>query len=153
MNTMNRPILGLMIAGMLTLAATYALDAQGLDRSADVKMLGDCEGCVFDKQDFSERKLMGVNLASAQLSNIVFDRAAMNFVIFDGASLRNVSFVGADLSGASFVGSRLIDVTFDGADLKGAVFEGAILERTNLQLARLCNTQIPGDILENSDCR
>ncbi|WP_299755791.1 pentapeptide repeat-containing protein [uncultured Boseongicola sp.] len=126
MNTMSQTILGLMIAGILAAASTFAFYARSLDQSADVKMLGNCEGCVFDGQDFSERKLMGINLASAQLSNIVFDRAAMNIAIFDGASLRGVSFVGSDLSGASFVGSQLENVTFGGAGLSGAVFEGVV---------------------------
>jgi uncharacterized protein YjbI with pentapeptide repeats len=152
MNTMNRPILGLMIAGILTVASTFAADAQILDRSANVKMLGNCEGCVIDGQDFSERRLMGINFASAELSNMVFDGAAMNIAIFDGATLRDVRFVGTDLSGASFVGSRLIDVTFDVADLKGAVFEEVLLERTDLQSARLCNTQTPSNITDNSGC-
>jgi len=152
MNTLNRPMLSLMIGGILTVASTLAVYAQSLDRSGDVKALGNCEGCIFDAQDFSGRRLMGINFASAELSNILFEGAAMNIAIFDGASLRGVSFVGTNLSGASFVGSRLIDVTFDGADLNGAVFEGAILELTDLQSARLCNTQIPGDIMDNSDC-
>ena len=152
MNPMSRQIVGLMIAGILAIASTLAVNAQEGDRDADVKALGDCEGCVFDGQDFSERRMMGVNFASAQLSDIVFDRAAMNIAIFDGASLRGVSFDGTDLKGASFVGARLEDVSFDGADLRGAVFEGAILDRTDLQAARLCNTQIPDDIMDNSDC-
>jgi uncharacterized protein YjbI with pentapeptide repeats len=152
MDTMNRPIVRLMNAGILMLASTFAINAQDLDWSADVKMLGDCEGCVFNGQDFPERRLVGINLVSAELSNIVFDGAAMNIAIFDGASLRGVRFVGMDLSGASFVGSTLIDVTFDGADLIGAVFEGATLVLTDLQSARLCNTQTPDDILDNSDC-
>lgn len=153
MNTIRKAILGMTIAAILAVATAYSVFAQSSDRSGDVKRLGNCQGCVFDGQDFSERKLMGINLASAQLSNTVFDHAAMNIAIFDGASLRGVSFVGSDLSGASFVGAQLENVTFDGADLSGAVFEGATLERTDLKVARLCNTQVPGDVMDSSDCK
>lgn len=151
MGTNDRLVVSV-IAGVLTLAFALAAIAQEGDRVADVRVLGNCEGCVFDGQDFSDRKLTGINLVSAQLSDISFDRTAMNIAIFDGADLREVSFIDTDLSGASFVRTRLEDVTFDGADLTGAVFEGAILIRTDLQSARLCTTQIPGDVMDNSDC-
>jgi hypothetical protein len=36
--------------------------------------------------------------------------------------------------------------------LRGAVFEGATLDNTDLQPALLCNTQMPDDLMDNSDC-
>lgn len=141
-----------MIAGVFTLALALTAVAQEGDRLADVRVLGNCKDCVFEGQSFSDRKLTGINFVSAQLSDISFDRTAMNIAIFEGADLRGVSFIDTDLSGASFVGTRLEDVTFDGADLRGAIFEGAILVRTDMQAARLCNTQLPDDVMDNSDC-
>jgi uncharacterized protein YjbI with pentapeptide repeats len=135
-----------------TLAFALAAVAQEGDRLADVRVLGNCKDCVFDGQDFSDRRLTGINFVTTQLSDISFDRTAMNIAIFDGADLRGVSFIDTDLSGASFVGTRLEDVTFNGADLRGAVFEGAIQVRTDMQMVRLCNTQLPDDIMDNSDC-
>lgn len=139
-------------AGSALLVCTIAAMAQTVDRSTDVKTMGACAECIFDGADFADHKLTGINFASARLSDVVFDRAGLNIAVFDGAVLRGVSFDGADLKGASFVGTRLYDVTFEGADLGGAVFEGAILEKTDLQSGRLCNTQVPGDIMDNSGC-
>ncbi len=147
------PALRLAVTGFMICATALAADAQENDRSGDVKPLGDCEGCTFDSLGFSDRKLMGIDLAAAQLSDIAFDRAGLGIAIFDGARLEDVGFDGADLRGASFVGARLTAVTFVDADLRGAVFEGAILDRTDLQPARLCNTQMPDDEMDNSDCR
>lgn len=126
--------------------------AQEADRTADMRGLGDCRGCVFDGQDFSDRRLMAIDLGGARLTSTAFDGAGLGIAVFDDAHLIAVSFDGADLRGASFVDARLTDVTFAGADLRGAVFEGAILERTDLQPARLCNTQMPDDEMDNSDC-
>lgn len=151
MDTIDRLFLPVIVV-VLTLVFTLSAIAQEGNRVADVRVLGNCEGCVFDGQDFSDRKLTGINFVAAQLSDISFERTAMNIAVFDGADLRDVSFIDTDLSGASFVGTRLEDVAFDGADLTGAVFEGAILVRTDLQSARLCTTQVPGDIMDNSDC-
>ena len=137
-------------AGALWLAGFAA--AQAVDRSAEMRPLGDCAGCVVEGQDLADRKLMGIDLGGAQLSGVRFDRAALGLAIFEGARLSGVSFDGAGLRGASFVGARLVDVTFAGADLRGAVFEGAVLERTDLQPAALCNTQMPDDAMDNSDC-
>jgi len=139
-------------AGTALLVCTSAALAQTADRSADVKMMDVCAECIFDGADFADRKLMGIKFVSARLSDVVFDRAPLNIAVFDGAVLRGVSFDGADLKGASFVGTRLFDVTFEGADLGGAVFEGAVLEQTDLRSGRLCNTQVPGDVMDNSDC-
>ncbi|MEM7642697.1 MAG: pentapeptide repeat-containing protein [Pseudomonadota bacterium] len=140
------------MALLLSGASAVAATAQDTDRSGDITSLGDCEGCVFRDRDFSERRLMGLNLEGADLSGIAFDRAGLGIAVFDDAVLERVSFDGADLRGASFVGTRLVDVTFVDADLRGAVFEGAILDGTDLQPALLCNTQMPDDSMENSDC-
>lgn len=145
---LRRPVL----VGIFTLTPAFALQAQDADRTGDVKMLGNCEGCVFEKQDFSDRRLTGIDFSGANLSDVIFDKATMSIAVFDGATLRDVSFIGTNLSGASFVGARLVDVIFDGANLNGAVFENGILERTDLQTALLCSTQIPGDKMDNSDC-
>ena len=142
----------LLAAIVLTFAFGGAAYAEDEGRLADVRALGDCEGCVFDGHDFSGQRLVGVNLSSAQLSSIMFDGAVMNIAIFDGAVLRDVSFAGANLKGASFVGAQLENVIFDDANLTGVVFEGALLDRTDLQSALLCNTQTPGDLMDRSDC-
>jgi len=136
-----------------TLAGPFAAIAQSADRVADVKTMGTCSGCVLEGQGFTERRLMGIKFASATLTNMNFSGASMNIAVFDDAVLRDVNFDGADLKGASFVGTRLENVTFDGADLSGAVFEGAVLLDTDLQRGRLCNTQLPDDIMDESDCQ
>lgn len=140
------------LAGVIMLASALGLQAQEIDWAANIKSLGNCEGCVVDGQDFSDRRLSAINFASAQLDNIAFENAAMSIAIFDGAILTGVSFDGANLGGTSFVGTRFEDVTFVGANLNGAVFEDAIFERTDLGPALLCNTQISGDVMDNSDC-
>ena len=152
--TMTRSALPTLRLAILAVAACTALaaPAQEGDRSDDVKPLGNCEGCVFADRDFSDRKLMGIDLAATQLSAISFARSGLGVAIFDNATLTDVSFDGATLRGASFVGADLTGVTFVGADLSGAVFEGAILEGTDLQPAVLCNTQMPDDEFDNSDC-
>ena len=76
------------IAGVLTLTFALAAVAQEGERLTDVRVLGNCEDCVFGGQDFSDRKLTGINFVSAQLSDISFDRTAMNIAIFEGADLR-----------------------------------------------------------------
>lgn len=136
---------------MMFMVATSAY-GQDVDRSEDVRMLGDCSGCIFDGADFSERKLTGINLEESRLNAVDFHAAQLNIAIFNESVLRDVNFASANLRGASFTGSTLIDVSFDGADLRGAVFEGVVLENTNLQSALLCNTQMPDDSMDNSDC-
>ncbi|MGB5864391.1 MAG: pentapeptide repeat-containing protein [Sulfitobacter sp.] len=152
MPQMRHCIITLAFAGTALLVCTIAAIAQTVDRSADVKAMGACSACILTGQDFADRKLTGIDFDSARLSDVVFDRAALNIAVFDGAILRGVSFDGADLKGASFVGAQLYNVTFEGTDLGGAVFEGAVLEETDLQSGRLCNTQVPGDIMDNSGC-
>jgi uncharacterized protein YjbI with pentapeptide repeats len=140
------------IACLLIWSAPAAV-AQGSDRSGDIKALGNCEGCVFDGDDFSGRRLMGLDLEAARLDGVAFDGASLGVAVFDGSDLTDVSFDHANLRGASFVGARLTAVTFGGADLHGAVFEGAILIGTDLLQGRRCSTQMPDDRMDNSDCR
>ena len=140
------------VAGIAGLLWAVAGEAQEPDRTQDMRVVGNCRGCVFDGRDFSGQSLMGIDLGAARLTATGFERAALGIAVFDGATLTDVSFDGANLRGASFVGARLVDVSFSGTDLSGAVFEGAILERTDLQPALLCNTQMPDDEMENSDC-
>lgn len=122
------------------------------DTPAEMRALGRCQGCVVENTSFAGARLMGVDLGEAQISDVVFEAARLSIAVFDGAVLDGVSFRNADLRGASFVGARLNGVSFEGADLKGAVFEGAVLERTELDPALLCNTQMPDDQMDNSDC-
>jgi uncharacterized protein YjbI with pentapeptide repeats len=148
----TRNALRVAVASTLITGAAFAALAQDGNRSADVKTLGNCAGCTFDAQDFSDRPLRGLDLEDAKLSGIAFDRSALAFAIFDGATLDHVTFADSDLRGASFVGARLTNVTFDRANLRGAVFEGAILDGTELETGLLCNTQMPDDKLDNSEC-
>jgi uncharacterized protein YjbI with pentapeptide repeats len=148
----NQNSKAIICAGILTLASALALHAQDAEWLANIRSLGNCEECVIDGQDFSDRRLSGINFTSAQLSNVSFENTAMNIAVFDGAILRGVNFNGTDLKGASFIGARLEDVSFVGANLQEAVFEAAILEGTDLGPALFCTTQIPGDVMDNSDC-
>jgi uncharacterized protein YjbI with pentapeptide repeats len=143
-----------LLAALIALMGIGPLDvrAQESDPSESVKALGNCEACVLDAQDYSDRRLSGINFETARLSNILFVNADMNIAVFNNANLRNVSFDGADLKGASFVGARLENVTFVGANLSGAVFEEAVLDGTDLQPALLCNTQLTDDVMDSSDC-
>jgi uncharacterized protein YjbI with pentapeptide repeats len=149
---MTNPLTASIPLGLAAMFLALPATAQDGDVSSEMRPLGNCQGCLVEAQDFSDRKLMGIDLGEAQLTATAFDRAGLGIAIFDGAVLTDVSFDGAGLRGASFVGARLTGVTFDGADLRGAVFEGAILERTDLAPALLCNTQMPDDEMENSDC-
>lgn len=136
----------------LALGFVLLLALPATAQNVEMRPLGNCQGCAVEGQDFSDRKLTGIDLGESRLTAIDFDRAGLGIAIFDGAVLTDVSFDGAAMRGASFVGARLTDVTFVGADLRGAVLEGAILERTDLAPALLCNTQMPDDEMENSDC-
>jgi uncharacterized protein YjbI with pentapeptide repeats len=126
--------------------------AQESSDHEQLRMLGMCKGCAFEELNMSERQMSGVNLSATTLRNIDFSGAGLNIAVFDNAVLENVSFKGADLAGASFSDATLVDVRFDRADLTAAVFEGVSLKNTDLRAGLLCNTQMPNDLLNNSDC-
>jgi uncharacterized protein YjbI with pentapeptide repeats len=126
-----------------------AQDTAGQDQ---LRMLGQCNDCTFEQLDLSGRQMTGVDLGGSTFRNVNFTDAKLNISIFDNAMLENVSFDGATLSGASFSDATLVNVSFKGADLTAAVFEGVILEGTNIRSGRLCNTQMPNDLLATSDC-
>ncbi|APE45373.1 hypothetical protein BOO69_08380 [Sulfitobacter alexandrii] len=117
-----------------------------------LRMLGQCKGCLFEEIDLSERRMTGIDVRETTFRNVDFTNAGLGISIFDNAVLENVSFNGADLSGASFSDAQLTNVTFEGADLRAAVFEGVRLVGTDLQAGILCNTQMPDDMMDNSDC-
>ena len=152
MQEFYRPYNQSALAGLAIVLCAAAATSQAADRTADMRMLGDCRSCEFDGRDFTGHRLKGVDLSEARLTRTLFRRAALGIAVFDGATLTDVSFEGADLRGASFVGARLVDVTFADANLKGAIFEGAILKQTDLQLGQLCNTQMPDDAMDNTGC-
>lgn len=126
--------------------------AQEAGDQGQLRMLGQCRGCSFENLDVSDARLTGVNLTEATLRNMDFSGAALNIAIFDDAVLENVSFASASMKGVSFRRTRLINVTFEGAELRGAVFEDATLIGTDLEAGSLCNTQMPNEIMDNSDC-
>lgn len=129
---MKRSIAAPICLAVVALLLALPAKAQDVDGSAEMRPLGNSSGCVIEHQDFSDRKLTGIDLGEARLTAIAFDRAGLGVAIFDGAVLTGVSF--------------------DGAGLRGSVFEHAILDGTNLQPALLCNTQMPDDEMDNSDC-
>ncbi|WP_208351901.1 pentapeptide repeat-containing protein [Pseudaestuariivita rosea] len=122
------------------------------DPTAQMRPLGNCAGCVISSEDFSEYRLMGLDLTDADISDVSFSQAFMSIAVLNGARLEGVSFEGADLRGATFVNAQLSNVSFIGADLTGAIFEGAVLTNSDLTLARLCKTQMPNDDMANADC-
>lgn len=126
--------------------------AQDASDTGQLRMLGRCNGCVFKKLDLSGRDMTGADLSGSTFRDVDFTGADLGIAIFDNAVLENVSFEDADLSGASFTGSTLINVSFDRSNMTAAVFEAAILEQTDLQSGVLCNTQMPDDLMDNSDC-
>lgn len=135
---------------MLTVAANTGAAQESAP--AEMRMMGQCAGCVLNGNDYREGRLTGVELADSKITEVSFNEATLSLAIFDGARLTNVNFDGANLRGASFVGAVLVNVTFDGADLMGAVFEGATLDQTDLSTARLCKTQLPDDMMANDGC-
>jgi uncharacterized protein YjbI with pentapeptide repeats len=142
-------------SGAVLLALVFAAGAamaDGKDERASLKMLGSCPGCSFETLDLEGRKLVALDVRRSTFTNVSFEDAEMNLAIFDDAILKNVSFASADLGGASFSGARMTNVTFDGAEMTAAVFEDAILIDTNLQAGLLCNTQMPDQSMDNSDC-
>ncbi|MDG4650637.1 pentapeptide repeat-containing protein [Roseibacterium sp. SDUM158017] len=128
---------------------TTAQEAGGRDQ---LRMLGQCRGCSFEDLDVSNQRMTGVDLTEATFRNVEFSGSALNIAIFDFAILENVSFASADMNGVSFSGARLINVSFQDAELRGAVFEDATLIETDIQEGRLCNTQMPNETMDNSDC-
>ena len=147
---MLRLLPGIFGSILLTVAAnTGAAQESAL---AEMRMMGQCAGCILDGNDYRAARLIGVQLEASKITEVSFNEAALSLAIFDRARLTNVTFDGANLRGASFVGAVLDNVTFDGADLMGAVFEGATLDQTDLSTARLCKTQLPDDMMANDGC-
>jgi uncharacterized protein YjbI with pentapeptide repeats len=140
------------IASAMFLVLPGLVVAQDASDTGQLRMLGRCNSCEFKELDLSGSNMMGVDLSESTLRDVDFTGADLGIAIFDNAVLENVSFEDADLSGASFAGSTLIDVSFDRSDMTAAVFEGAILEQTDLKSGVLCNTQMPNDLMDNSDC-
>ena len=146
--TRHRAIIACAFVALLTAQSVIQASADQ-DR---LRMMGQCQGCSFKGIDLSDANLMGVNLKEANLDSVNFDGAELRIAIFDYAILENVSFQGADLAGASFRGARLLNVSFEGADLQAAVFEDAQLVETDLMTGVLCNTQMPEEVTDNSEC-
>ena len=145
-----RSVAGLLLGGvMLSFGMASAQQAGDTDQ---LRTLGQCRGCSFEKLELNGRRMMGVNLTEARFRDVDFSQTGMNIAIFDFAVLENVSFASADLNGVSFRGARLINFSFENADLRGAVFEDATVEGTDLQAGHLCNTQMPNETMDNSDC-
>lgn len=117
-----------------------------------MRKLGQCQRCSFQNLDMADRNLTALDLTQAQLRDVDFSNAELDIAIFDYAVLENVSFASADLGGASFRGARLINVDFSGAEMGAAVLEDASVEGTDLQAGTLCNTQMPNETMDNSDC-
>lgn len=140
------------ISALLVVLSATSVAAQEASDASQLRMLGHCQACSFEGLDLTESKLTGVDLKESTLRAIDFAGANLSIALFDFAVIENVSFDGADLGGASFRGARLINVTFVGADLKAAVFEDAILEGTDITAGRLCNTQMPNETTDNTEC-
>lgn len=139
------------IASMVLAVFAHAGAAQE-NAPTEIRMMGQCAGCILRDGDFREARLTSVELEGSEITEVSFNEATLSLAIFDGARLTNVNFNGANLRGASFVGAVLVNVSFDGADLMGAVFEGAVLDQTDLSTGRLCNTQLPDDMMANDGC-
>lgn len=71
--------------GLVALMLTYgiAVAAEDVERLSELRALGDCENCAFEDQDFSGRKLIGINLSNAALDNVVFDNSELNISLFE----------------------------------------------------------------------
>ncbi|WP_245902634.1 pentapeptide repeat-containing protein [Pararhodobacter marinus] len=140
------------ISALLVFLSAFSVAAQEASDASQLRMLGQCQACSFEGLDLTESKLTGVDLKESTLRAIDFAGANLSIALFDFAVIENVSFNGANLGGASFRGARLVNVTFEGADLKAAVFEDAILEATDITAGRLCNTQMPNETTDNTEC-
>lgn len=140
------------ISALLVCLSASNVTAQAASDASQMRKLGQCRACSFEGLDLTGRKLTGVDLTESTLRGIDFAGANLSIALFDFAVIENVSFDGADLGGASFRGARLVNVTFEGADLRAAVFEDAILEDTDITAGRLCNTQMPNETTDNTEC-
>lgn len=140
------------ISALLVFLSAFSVAAQEASDASQLRMPGQCQACSFEGLDLTESKLTGVDLKESTLRAIDFAGANLSIALFDFAVIENVSFNGANLGGASFRGARLVNVTFEGADLKAAVFEDAILEATDITAGRLCNTQMPNETTDNTEC-
>ncbi len=136
----------------LGLLLSSAAIAQDVAEPEQLRMLGRCSGCVVEGLDLSGRRLTGVDLSESTIRDVDFSGANLNIALFDDATLENVSFASANLTGASFVGARLINVSFENTILKAAVFDAAILEDTDLGRGISCNTQLPDDTTDSTEC-
>ena len=143
----------LAVAATVCFAAGTALAQQReVAASNELRMLGQCVECVVTDQNLSGQKLTAIDLRESRIERVDFSGARLGVARFDETVMRDVSFEGADLTGASFADARLTNVSFTGANLTGAVFEGVELGNTDLDAGILCNTQMPNDMLNNSEC-
>jgi len=69
---------------------------------------------------------------------------------YNGAYLEGRSFAGKDLRQAKFYKANLRNVNFAGADLRGASFFAASMRSTNLEKARLDNTELSNADLQGA---
>ncbi len=138
-------------SGLALLVANMGA-AQEVAVPEQLRMMGQCSGCVIEDLDLSGSRLTGINLKESTIRNVDFSNAALGIAIFDSATLENVNFGSANLTGASFSDARLINVTFDNANLKAAVFEDAILEDTDLAAGITCNTQVADETTDSTEC-
>lgn len=112
----------------------------------------DCQRQSIVDHDFSGESHFGANFRDATLQHVDFTGAGLLVSLFDRSTLMDVSFEDANLKGASFTGADLDDVSFEDANLTGARFEGAILDENSLVSAITCNTTMPNELMNNSDC-
>lgn len=140
------------LLGVFFLLAASSVAAQEIAQNDQIRMLGRCSGCSVEGEDLSGQGLTGIDFSNAVIRNVDFSNAALSLAIFDYATLENVKFDSADLNGVSFRRARMKNVSFINTELKASVFEDAVLEDTDLLKGLICNTQMPNETMNNSDC-
>jgi uncharacterized protein YjbI with pentapeptide repeats len=125
--------------------ASKAIDTATDERPAQLV------GLVLDKVDFSGRRLVGTNFASAHLRNALFAGADLTGANFTGADMEFADLSGCELAGADFSNAVLTDAEFRDANLAGADLTGIFASLIGFADANLSMANLSGASLTAAD--
>lgn len=138
------------IVPVLALVATFSLASKAAGGESIIRT--GCQGCEVTSENYDGARLFAADLSDSTLTDVSFIQANLFLARFDRAKLTGVSFRGADLKGATFDFAVMTDVSFTDANLTGARFDSADVSLDALRKGHLCNTTLPGLVVNNSDC-
>ena len=82
--------------------------------------------------EFSDSKILGLNLSDTSLGNVLFHNCNANLISFGYSKLKQVQFDSCSLRNADYFESKFNKVAFKECDLNEANFEGTPLKGIDL---------------------